>query len=62
MIYAEDATLDEIYKLIKSTYGNCTSVNIVVNCDGLTCNTSARSNISGYSMRTIDGNWIKKGE
>jgi hypothetical protein len=61
MAYEEDEKLDEIHALIKKLYGNCTSVTIFVNCEGLTAQPVTKRGLTECSMRTIDGNWIRRG-
>ena len=53
--------LEMIYEMIKDKYGDCTSVTIFVNCEGLTISTSGRVKLEkDRSMRTINGNWVSK--
>ena len=52
--------LDALHETIKDKYGDCTSVNIFVNCEGLTINTTKITKTDkGISMRTINGEWIR---
>ena len=53
--------LDMIYEMIKEKHGDCVSVTIFVNCEGVTISTERRAKLNThYSMRTIDGAWVDK--
>lgn len=56
-----NAVLNEIYELIKEEYGDCVSVNIFVNCEGIKCEVDERPFVWGNtSMRTINGKWLEQ--
>lgn len=38
------------------------SSKVFVNCEGIEVEPSYRTNISGYSIKTITGTWVKKEE
>lgn len=53
--------LNEIYDLIKEEYGDCVSVKIFVNCEGINCEADERPFVWGNtSMRTINGKWLEQ--
>ena len=53
--------LDAIYEMVKEKLGDCVSVTIFVNCEGLTISTEKRAKLNTrYSMRTIGGDWVEK--
>ena len=53
--------LNEIYDLIKEEYGDCVSVTIHVNCEGINCEADERPFVWGNtSMRTINGEWLEQ--
>jgi hypothetical protein len=54
-------TVDAIYSLVKRAWGNAAAVKIFVNAEGITVEPRIRSEISGFTMRNIGGDWIKKG-
>jgi len=60
----EKMTIEEristIHYTLKDMFPEATSVNVFVNSEGINVTPIYRTNISGYSMRNVSGNWIKK--
>lgn len=56
----EKTTIDRIFELIKEEYGECTTVEILVDSGGISLKTVERANLSNYSMKNINGDWIRK--
>lgn len=54
--------LEHIYETIKELYGDCLAVEINVNCDGIKVQTTETPFTIGHSMRTLNGNWLKRKE
>ncbi len=53
--------LNEIYELIKEEYGDCVSVTIHVNCEGIKCEADEKPfTLGDTSMRTINGKWLER--
>ena len=52
--------LEKIYDCIKEEYGDCDSVTILVNCQGITVTTTERPFTIGRSMMKINGEWIER--
>lgn len=52
--------LEQIYELVKEFYGDCVSVDIFVNSEGIECNTTEKPFTIENSMRTISGKWLNK--
>lgn len=51
-----------IYEIIKEFYGDCTSVNIFVNCSGMDIESTEKPFTVERSMRTINGDWLPRKE
>jgi len=51
--------LNYIHELIKEIYPEAVRVDISVNSSGIEVYPQYRTNIDGYSMQTITGQWIK---
>ena len=45
--------------MIKEIYPEAVSVKILVNSEGIEVNPEYRTNIRGYTMKNICGEWIK---
>ena len=54
--------LSQIYNLIKEYYGDCLTVTINVNCEGIDVVTNEKPFTIGYTMKTINGKQLKKKE
>lgn len=54
--------LNKIYDLIKEHYGDCTSVNVFVNCEGIEVTAVEKPFTINETMRTINGKWLEKKE
>ncbi len=52
--------INKIHEIIKELYHGAVSVNIFVSRQGIEVNPVYKTNISGYSMQDINGNWINK--
>jgi DNA polymerase II small subunit/DNA polymerase delta subunit B len=52
--------IDTIHYIIKELFPEAIGVNIHVTSEGITATPEYRTNVSGYSMRTISGKWVKK--
>jgi hypothetical protein len=52
--------ISTIHYTLKDMFPEATSVNVFVNSEGINVTPVYRTNISGYSMKNISGNWIKK--
>jgi hypothetical protein len=50
--------LDSIHRIIKVAWGDAVKVNIFCNAEGIQIEPEYKTNISGYSMMTINGNWV----
>lgn len=57
-----EAAINTIHEIIKKTFPRSVSVKVFVNSRGLEVEPFYRTNISGYSMRTITGAWVKREE
>ena len=51
---------NEIYRIIKEVYGDCTSVNILVNSEEIEVSITDRPFTKGYTMKTINGYFLPK--
>ena len=51
--------LNKIYDIVKEAYGNCTAVEIFVNCEGIDARTTERPFTKNYTMQTINGEWLE---
>lgn len=58
----KNEALEQIYNIVKKLYGDCLAVEIMVNCDGIKVTTTERPFTMKCSMRTINGNWLKRKE
>ena len=58
----EKKVLEQIYDIVKELYGDCLAVEITVNCDGIKVVTTKKPFIIGCSMRTLNGDWLKRKE
>lgn len=56
----KNEVLEQIYNTIKKLYGDCLTVEIIVNCDGIRVATTETPFTKGCSMRTINGNWVTR--
>jgi hypothetical protein len=54
--------IEEIYKIILAEYGDAVSVEVFVNHDETRLIPHYKSNLSGLSMRKINGDWVDKRE
>lgn len=52
--------INQIHETIKNLYPEAVSVNIFVNSQGIEVTPEFRTNVSGCSMQTITGKWVKK--
>jgi hypothetical protein len=52
--------LSTIQFILKELFPEAIGVNVHVNSEGITVSPEFRTNVVGYSMRNICGNWIKK--
>ena len=53
-------SIELIHDLVKEYYGDNVAVTIFINSEGIKVSPEYRTNMSGYSMKTIDGKWVKK--
>ena len=60
MTYNE--ALNQIYEIVKEIYGDYIAVEILVNCEGIEVTTKDRPFTKGYSMQTINGEFVEKKE
>lgn len=58
----KNKALEQIYETIKKLYGDCLAVEIFVNCEGIRVATTEMPFTIGCSMRTLNGNWLKRKE
>lgn len=54
--------INKIHEIIKNLYPSAASVNVLINSKGIEVIPVYKTNISGYSMQNISGDWIKKAE
>lgn len=54
--------LEQIYKLVKEFYGDCVSVDIFVNTEGIECNATEKPFVIDCAMQTINGEWLERRE
>lgn len=52
--------LEQIYELVKEFYGDCVSVSIFINSEGIECDVTEKPFTIANSMRTISGKWLNK--
>lgn len=50
----------EMHELIKELFPDAVSVKVFVNSQGIEVEPQFKTNISGYSMQTITGQWVSK--
>lgn len=53
--------LDNIHAYIKDLFPDAVAVRIFVNSEGIEVNPEYRTNTNGYSMRNINGKFVKTG-
>lgn len=51
--------INKLHEMIKEIYPEAVSVKILVNSEGIEVNPEYRTNIRGYTMKNICGEWIK---
>jgi len=51
--------INYIHELIKEIYSEAVAVRILVTNSGIEVNPEYRTNLNGYSMQNINGEWIK---
>lgn len=49
-----------LHALIKDMFPDAILVRVVVNSEGIAVDTEFRTNLSGFSMKTITGKWVEK--
>lgn len=54
--------LSKIYDLIKEHYGDCISINIFVNREGIEATTVEKPFTISNTMQTVNGKWLEKKE
>lgn len=54
--------LEQIYELVKEFYGDCVSVSIFVNSEGIECDTTEKPFVTDSSMKTINGKWLESSQ
>lgn len=54
--------INEVHELIKEICPDAVAIKIFVNAQGITFNPEYKTNLKDYGMRTITGEWVKKGE
>jgi hypothetical protein len=52
--------ISTIHYIIKDMFPEAVSVTVFVNSEGIDVTPVYRTNISGHSMKSISGNWVKK--
>ena len=57
-----ESKINQLHEMIKELFPDADSVKICVNSQGIEVHPNYRTNISGYSMRTITGKWIVRKE
>jgi len=51
--------ISEIHSKIKELFPEAVSVSIFVNCEGINVTPNYRTDLTGCSMRNINGEWVK---
>lgn len=54
--------LEQIYELVKEFYGDCVSVSIFINSEGIECDVTEKPFVTDSSMKTINGKWLESSQ
>jgi hypothetical protein len=52
--------ISTIHYMLKDMFPDAVNVSVFVNSEGIDVTPVYRTNISGHSMKSISGNWVKK--
>lgn len=52
--------MSAIHYTLKDMFPEAISVSVFVNSEGIDITPAYKTNVSGYSMKNISGNWVKK--
>lgn len=54
----KQAKLESVREILAELFGDCVSVTVELNIEGMSVWPDYRESINGFSMRRIDGTWV----
>lgn len=49
-----------VHEVLKNLFPDAVSIEVFVNCEGITVAPNFKTNISGFSMQTVTRKWVQK--